>query len=54
MKQCKLCQRPIDGRFDDEVFCCPGCLAVDQILATLDLSDEERSVRLQQLLDVMR
>lgn len=53
MKQCKLCQRPIDGSFDDEVFCCPGCRAVDQILATLDLSDEERSVRLQQLLDVV-
>jgi P-type Cu2+ transporter len=53
MKQCKLCQRPIDGSFDDEVFCCPGCRAVDQILATLDLSDEERSMRLQQLLDVI-
>ncbi len=53
MNQCKLCQRPIDGSFDDEVFCCPGCRAVDQILATLDLNDEERSVRLQQLLDVI-
>jgi len=53
MKQCKLCQRPIDGTFDDEIFCCPGCRAVDQILATLDLNDDERSVRLQQLLDVI-
>lgn len=53
MKKCKLCKRPIDGTFDDDVFCCPGCRAVDQVLATLDLNDDEKAVRLQQYLDVI-
>lgn len=46
--QCKLCGRAVET--PGEVFCCPGCAAVDDILSSLGLSGPAREERRDQLL----
>jgi P-type Cu2+ transporter len=53
MARCKLCKREITADSGETVYCCHGCAAVDQIIQTMDLSDEERTRKVEQLLEVI-
>ena len=53
MAHCKLCKREIGADFKDSAYCCHGCAAVDQILQTMDLSEDEHARKMQQLLAVV-
>ncbi|MCP4642592.1 MAG: cation-translocating P-type ATPase, partial [bacterium] len=53
MAQCKLCKRAIDSDSEESVYCCHGCAAVDQIIQTMDLNEDERAQKVEQLLAVV-
>ncbi len=53
MASCKLCKRKIETDVENTVYCCHGCAAVDQIIQAMELGDEERDRKKEQLLAII-